>query len=237
MFFQVKRRLKNQIALSIICLFSIIGLTPLHAQYAPPLAPPPPTYDFGPRVPVVTDWNGPYFGVAAGLTANSVRGINSLTSIVDTYQASGLHGSVLAGVNLQLGPVVVGAEGDLTLLQISNRVQQVAGSITSKVDWSASLRARLGIPLAQFLVYGTAGVAFTNVSLTAQSFGRDSEILKGWVLGGGLETAIFGGWRLRGEYLYSKADSNRFTFGTGPTFSADNGNHTVRAALVVRFGN
>lgn len=192
---------------------------------------------FGPGVPVVTDWSGPYLGVAAGLTASSVSGISSLSAIKNTYDSNSLQGSLIGGANLQLGPVVVGAEGDVTLQNITGTRNDVAGVFTTKVDWSATLRGRLGIPFGNLLAYGTAGLALTNVGVTYQNVGRDSQLLKGWVAGVGLEAAIFGGWRLRGEYLYSKADSNRFTFGSGPTYNADAGNHTLRAALIVRFGN
>ena len=192
---------------------------------------------FSPRVPLLTDWSGPYFGVAAGLSAASVSGISSLASITNTQSRNGAQGSVLAGANLQLGPVVVGAEGDVTLQDIRSVRNEIAGVFATKVDWSATLRGRLGIPFGNFLAYGTAGLALTNVGVSFQGVGNDSQLLKGWVAGAGLEAAIFGGWRLRGEYLFSQADSNRFSFGSGPTYSADSGTHTLRAALVVRFGN
>lgn len=209
----------------------LAGAAPSFAQYAAA------NNNFGPGVPVVTDWSGPYLGVAAGLNASSVSGISSLSSIKSTFDKSGVQGSLLGGVNVQVGPVVIGGEADVTLQDISGARNDVAGVFTTKVDWSATLRGRLGVPFGNLLAYGTAGLALTNVGVTYQNVGRDSQLLKGWVAGVGLEAAIFGGWRLRGEYLYSKADSNRFTFGSGPTFNADAGTHTLRAALVVRFGN
>ena len=221
----------NVVILIFLVLGALLGSTAAHAQFAAPAS------DFGPRVPVLTDWSGPYLGVAAGLSSANVSGISSLSSVTSTYSSNGLQGSLIAGANLQLGPVVLGGEGDVTLQNLSGTRNDVAGVFTTKIDWSATLRGRLGIPIGNLLAYGTAGLALTNVGVTYQNVGRDTQLLKGWVAGVGLEAAIFGGWRLRGEYLYSQTDSNRFSFGTGPTYNADSGNHTLRAAVVVRFGN
>ena len=188
------------------------------------------------RDPNQIDWSGPYAGVGVGLSASSVSGISSLSRLTNLYERTGLLGSVLVGVNLQFGSIIIGGEADGTLLGVRGSTQVAAGTLSYNLDWNASLRGRVGLAFGNVLAYGTAGVALTNVSIENRGIGTDTNLLAGWIAGVGLEAALFGGWRLRGEYLYSNANSNRFVFGNGPVYNADAGNHVVRAALVVRFG-
>ncbi len=88
--------------------------------------------------------------------------------------------------------------------------------------WMGSLRGRIGvIPFDKFLVYGTAGLAlgenkfkavtaYTNCTGCYTYTANFNEVSLGWVLGGGLEYALAGGWSIRGEYLhYDLSDVSR----------------------------
>ena len=82
------------------------------------------------------------------------------------------------GLNWQFGGFVLGAEAD-----------------ASWVDWSGAdsvgtARLRGGFASGPFLVYATGGAAFRDFS--------DA----GWVVGGGLEYAIWRDWTVGAEYLY-----------------------------------
>lgn len=193
--------------------------------------------DFGPRVPVVTDWTGLYVGLSAGAVTSNVEGISSLTALRTTTTANGWQFGALAGFNLQVGPVVLGVEGDVTLLKASAATQVTGGVIAADVDWLATLRGRIGVPILNLLPYVTAGVAMSNVDMTFLTVGNDANVMRGWAAGAGLEAALIGGWRLRGEYLYARTEQERFTAPTGATWEAQSGIHTLRAAIVVRFGN
>ncbi len=87
-----------------------------------------------------------------------------------------------AGVNLQFGGFVIGAEGD-----------------GSWVDWQGAdavgtARLRGGFAAGRVLVYATGGAAF-------QSFDD-----VGWVVGTGAELALGRNWTVGAEYLYYQFD-------------------------------
>jgi len=213
----------------------LLALAVLGATLLPAAAQPQP--DFGPRVPVLTDWTGLYVGLAGGAVTSNVEGISSLSALRTTTTANGWQFGALAGFNLQLGPIVLGVEGDLTLLKASAATQVVGGVVAADIDWLATLRGRIGVPVLNLLPYVTAGVAMSNVDMTFLTVGNDANVMRGWTAGAGLEAALVGGWRLRGEYLYARTDQARFTVPGGATWEAQSGIHTLRAAVVVRFGN
>lgn len=90
-----------------------------------------------------------------------------------------------------------------------------SASIQNKND--GSLRVRAGFLVTpDVLLYGTGGLAFTNVTVTATCNGAtspactngihtdgNSGTLAGYTAGGGVEWKIFQNWLLRGEYRYN----------------------------------
>jgi outer membrane immunogenic protein len=153
------------------------------------------------------------------------------------------------GYRWQFGSFVAGVEGDaaykrgetndsLTVVssasyppigETAHRTEQFFGQ--SRQTWDASIRARLGMLMTpSWLVYGTGGVAFGEVSgafsytatnnyfnrsgfldLThlATASGTWSETRVGWTGGGGVEMAVWGPWKARIEYRYT--DLGTFT--------------------------
>ena len=85
------------------------------------------------------------------------------------------------------------------------------------------------------LAYGTGGFAYARIShlysesfgaingpaTTNQTTGTSSEIVTGWVAGGGLEWAVADHWIVRGEYLFTQF-SHESSF-TTPSFNANCG--------------
>jgi outer membrane immunogenic protein len=145
------------------------------------------------------------------------------------------------GYNVQLGSYVVGAEGDVAWKNGSSSLNQYVatpatystffGTTTAlrtesfngtlKQTWDSSIRARAGFLYTPWtLIYGTAGVAFGQVS---GSFGYSSMISYplagvsnstsggmtwsdtrvGWTAGGGVETEIAPQVKVRFEYRYT----------------------------------
>jgi outer membrane immunogenic protein len=147
------------------------------------------------------------------------------------------------GYNWQMGSFLFGFEGDASWTRIrATAVQNVpdpffistlVGTYTTEVDWTASLRGRLGVTFDRLLVYATGGAAFaggrvnstftltnpvpgiffpaTGASGTTVASSTFTDV--GWTLGGGLEWAFDNNWSIAGEYRY-----------------ADLGNHSVRLA-------
>jgi outer membrane immunogenic protein len=88
-------------------------------------------------------------------------------------------------------------------------------ALTAKqtLDYFATVRGRLGLVNNNILYYGTGGVALghvnetvaVNFTLSAPSAfdtSNTSADLIGWVIGGGIEAAVWGNWTAKAEYLY-----------------------------------
>jgi len=137
-------------------------------------------------------------------------------------------------------------------------------TVTNRVDWLGTVRARLGFLVTPtLLAYGTGGLAYgkvegsTNiaqsdsgingtVTAAAASAGSFSETRAGWTVGGGLEWMFLPNWTLKGEYLFY--DLGSVSWGSpnlvfnvpgfaSPTFSAVNiGSSTHFSGNIVRAG-
>ena len=108
-----------------------------------------------------------------------------------------------------------------------------SGAFSGNQDWSASLRARAGIALDQFLLYGTGGLAATGVEVS-DAVSSDSNTHLGWTLGAGAETLLRDNITARVEYRYSDYEDKTYTLVTG-TSSGDLQTHSVRAGVGVKF--
>src|ERR1700742_5335360 len=164
-------------------------------------------------------WAGPYLGANLGYEWGSVD--NNLT------RPSGFEGGVQAGYNWQQGPWVFGVEGDL----------QATGADDTFAPWKFSnpwfgtVRGRAGYAISNILVYGTAGLAFGE--LTGQTFGiSESHTTAGWTAGLGAEVGLAPHWSAKIEYLYVDLSSSQFV-----TTGVSNGYRfgTVRAGINYHF--
>ncbi len=82
----------------------------------------------------------------------------------------GLFGGVQAGINWQSGSFVIGLEGDVSFVDWSNQIESDADTdevVSSETDFVATLRGRAGFALDNLLLFGTAGLAFTDSTFTA----------------------------------------------------------------------
>jgi outer membrane immunogenic protein len=124
----------------------------------------------------------------------------------------------------------------------------------TSLDWFGTTRLRLGYTVQDnLLVYATGGLADASANLTVSNFtvagacaiaancpfGRKSDTLWGWALGGGAEWGS-GPWSVKVEYLHYDLGSMTVTYGDGlspalltasKTFSGD----IVRGGLNYRF--
>jgi outer membrane immunogenic protein len=124
-------------------------------------------------------------------------------------------------------PLIVGLEGDMQGTGVNGSQHEPGpfnlidfpGSTCSpctftasqQINWMGTLRARVGIPVDKFLIYGTAGLvvgeveASQNLSFTGTPSGYvvdKKSTLSGPTAGGGVEMLLDGPWSVKIEGLY-----------------------------------
>jgi outer membrane immunogenic protein len=198
-------------------------------------APPPPAYS----------WTGFYIGGNVGAVAATPSGTSNFLDPVagppfDTNPQPfspanrSFLGGFEAGYNWQVDPrwvVGVEADWDWTRLRYNFcRQTDVTSSacidngdgfesIGSRTNWLGTARARAGVTLDGFLLYGTGGAAWgrvvTTLSQTCLNFGCGADSTRllavssttstdklGWVAGVGVEYALSANWSAKAEWLY-----------------------------------
>jgi outer membrane immunogenic protein len=167
-------------------------------------------------------WEGGYVGGKLSHQWGKVRSGGG-------HDASGFGVGVYGGYNLQSDKIVYGAEADLNYSGIDSE----HNNVTTSQGLNGSLRGRVGYDLEPALVYGTAGVAATSLKAEDSSSSKKKTLLGGTV-GLGVETKITDTITARGEYRYSKYQSQTFGLDSG---NVDRGlsEHNVSLGLGVRF--
>ena len=212
-------------------------------------------------MPVVAyNWTGCYLGVNAGWKGGRFRDeevsvpqttgtIGAGTFVVpadrvalDGFDAnSGAAGGQIGCRWQTASNWVFGVEGDADWTDLHGTViNRRFGTGTTLVPgdtfdyrarWEASVRGILGRSFDKLLIYGTAGVAFTEVSMGANfiqtvgtcvggaaciypaSAGSDSQVLVGGTIGAGLAYALTKNWEIGGEYRYSRYQAGNYNLG------------------------
>jgi outer membrane immunogenic protein len=163
---------------------------------------------------------GPFVFPFANFGVNAISAGNGGSSFL---------GALHAGYNWQFAPTwVTGIEGDWSWTRaggsftqpwtvFGTAVPSATGDVTSMsstLDWMASLRARFGYLIQpNLLAYGTGGVAWAKIDYAASAINGGggftytpsaafSSISTGYAVGGGFEWAMTNRWLLRAEYLF-----------------------------------
>jgi len=195
-------------------------------------------------------------GIVADINSHAAQNQNS----------SSVSGAFEAGYNLQLGYFVVGGETDIALYRLNASsfasaaftgypvpAGGTAPSYFNNVgsNWLFTARGRLGFtPMTNLLVYGTGGIAVTNLRHEAQYFegifpgtslGTEASVssanVTGAVYGGGLEWAWTNNWLVKAEYVHVNFGS--VTSAPSPITAVTGSFFTHSASLnadIVRFG-
>lgn len=178
-------------------------------------------------------WTGGYVGVQAGYgwatpgatvctslnpphcfaVGNPATGSIGQAMKASDFPMNGMLGGVHAGYNYQFGNgIVAGVEGDLEMTGLQGAESgDPAGplfGLRGRVNWQASLRARLGYGFGRSLLYATGGAALADSSYTvtfAPNGSTDSygTTRGGWTIGAGFEHALTNRVTARLEYRYS----------------------------------
>ncbi|MBZ5501680.1 MAG: outer membrane beta-barrel protein [Acidobacteriia bacterium] len=197
------------------------------------------------------DWKGFYVGGNVGGAFGSSDAMTTISDPTSIYvpgvvsqvnslaplhpDSNGITGGGQIGYNFQHGHFLLGGEFDFGSLSLNKTVSSTniwnccAPSTfvltqSMKTSWLVTLRPRVGYATKRVLVYGTVGLAMTNVNYQATftdnsnaypevENGGVNKTQSGYAAGGGIEYKISSRWSLKGEYLYGgfgsvKATSN-----------------------------
>ncbi|GGF80155.1 MULTISPECIES: outer membrane protein [Rhizobium] len=168
-----------------------------------------------------SDWSGAYVGLNAGTASDKLNPFSSSSEFT-----GGIHG----GYNTEINGVVVGGEAELS--HLGDAEVGVRGG-TLKERYRVAAKGKVGAPLGNTLVYGTAGVAMTSLRDNGATEGPDGW-KPGWLVGAGVEQKITGNLSGRVEYNYTQTNDVR-SFRAGTTSEKDIGDHTIKAGVNYRF--
>lgn len=179
--------------------------------------------------------------------------------------ANGFTGGGLAGYNFQLGSFVLGFEADFGgMSMVASQTKSgtypccapTGFTVTQKVstNWLFTARPRIGFTKGPVLVYGTGGVAMTNLNYEArftdtfatalETGGVKNSSQTGWIAGGGAEFRVDHNWSVKGEFLHAdfgsvtKTSTNLTAFSGPPiAFPTNIFTHTTNlTSNIYRFG-
>jgi outer membrane immunogenic protein len=184
-----------------------------------PLPMPPAPVEAAP----VNNWTGFYLGALGGYNFGTAD-----TDVDGEIDADGFDIGGYAGANYQWGNFVVGVEGDALFPFVDGD----GPNIEVEQGVHGSLRGRAGIALDRFLIYGTGGLAATELELD-DGVGSDSQALWGWTAGAGGEAMITDNITARVEYRYS--DYQDETFDLGGPVDSDFTTHSIRGGVGLKF--
>ena len=139
------------------------------------------------------------------------------------------------GYNFTNGPWVWGVEADISGHGFDKKKPKAVaslGNLTADDAPLGSLRLRGGYAWNSVLLYGTAGVAFTNIEVKS-SLGGKADFNAGFVAGLGAEWAFDKNWTARVEGL-------AYAFGSDDTLAGAKrevglGTSTLRLGIARRF--
>jgi opacity protein-like surface antigen len=174
------------------------------------------------------NWAGSYIGLEAGVGFSRPGFSGDGRASGSDFDDTGFVGGIFIGHDWQHERWIYGISGNFDLLDFENQVARYDTFFGGKIDasdqygydlnWVASLRGRLGYLVNDnFLIYGTGGVAVTQVRATSESPGIFIPIIPifipggsdsvsatrvGGVFGAGIEYALNNKWTFRTEYVH-----------------------------------
>ncbi len=208
------------------------------------------------RVVAATSWAGAYIGVNGGVAWNRAKfsDLGDPTCCQWLFAAgapfwspnkAGFTFGGQFGYNWQSGNIVYGLEADLNWVDGKAGATLPGlfgtGAATTELNWSATVRGRIGVATASSLFYVTGGLAvghFRNSWDVAAAVPRrfnSSETRTGWTVGGGIEHMLTRNWTAKIEGLY--ADFGDWTINGAPgTFASTYRSRFAHTVTTVRGG-
>jgi outer membrane immunogenic protein len=215
-----------------------------------------------PMIAPIYDWSGFYAGINLGYGSADSHWSNTASTPATTFYdavpgngfsnlSNGAIGGVQLGYNFQNGPLVYGVEAmfDGSTLKGSYTSTFGAGDdqFESKIKALFSFTGRVGYAWQNVLIYGKAGLAIGNVSLSVSDTvgpftgaGSDSHWVVGPTVGGGVEYGLTPRLSLALEYDYTHLNSASYELGGGVgtyKWDVEQDMHVVTARLNYRFSS
>jgi outer membrane immunogenic protein len=117
----------------------------------------------------------------------------------------------------QFGNVVFGVAADAFYTWYDSTGTGPQSAISTRMHNYETVRGRLGYAFGRWMVFGTAGVAFSDLEITNSATGiSDKKALTGWTAGGGAEWMWSDNFALRGEVAHIDFGSTTFDSLPGP---------------------
>jgi outer membrane immunogenic protein len=183
-------------------------------------------------------------------------GLNALAT--SSHNRTGFTGGIEGGYNYQMGQLLIGVETDFGFLDTkktnSNTYQSkvlISPPITytltnrAKSDWMWTLRPRIGYIYGDWLFFGSAGIAVSDIKITttyADTFTppnsasmSNSSTKTGFAGGLGVGYAFNPNWSFKGEWLYTDFGKVSAATATPSGVAVIKSEAKVKANLV-RFG-
>lgn len=189
-----------------------------------------------PVVPVLLpaySWTGLYVGLQAGYSWNKDDwgGIGGVPFFGGPNSKGPIYGGQI-GYNYQINMLVVGLEGSFAFSDASGTGPCLGGFATCRTEhnWAGDVRGRVGLAFDRAMLYGAAGAAAENVTLSIKTpvgSGKASETLWGYTIGGGAEYAITNNIILGVEYKFSDFGTQNIS---GVKFDAESHKAVFRAS-------
>jgi high affinity Mn2+ porin len=209
------------------------------------------------------DWSGPYVGAHLGYAGGSSQvgtTASTLGSSLNFHKGFSFSkgigsylGGFQAGYNYMLPwNLVLGVEGDISFPNTLTGSQQISApslgnvSYADTIEYFGSARSRIGYAIHNWLIYGTAGFAWSydefalapvsgvpaggNVAAGINTSTRQWRT--GWTAGAGVEVALAPHWSTKIEYLFSDLGGNSVSFPAGVArLTSDLTLHEVRLGI------
>lgn len=210
--------------------------TVLAADLSEPMAAPM----LAPTMAPAYDWTGGYIGgqIGYGWSNTNVDSVSFFDDVAGTipagtlpgfaFNGSGIIGGAELGYNWQANGVVLGVEGDISATGITGTYGDAGPDFTldTKLNWLSTARLKLGLPVENFMFYGTAGLAVGGITANLHDNYPDdttvynlsnSQTAVGWTVGGGVAAAVNSHWVVKAEYLYADLGSHTYSYSEDPS--------------------
>jgi outer membrane immunogenic protein len=221
----------NRITLTLLAGVAVLGFA--SSSYAADLIVEPPVAE--PIVTVGGNWDGAYVGAFVGYgwgTVSDEDGLLVPALVDDELDLTGWKLGVAVGADFTVSEALVaGIVADIAWDNLSGE-DEVAG-FSYDVNWSGSVRGRLGFDGGAFLPYITAGLAFANATAD-DSIVSDDQTHIGWTVGAGVEFAVADNVSLDLQYRFTDYGSQDYDLDVG-TVPLSLTSHAVTAGVNFRF--
>jgi high affinity Mn2+ porin len=226
----------------------------------------------GMPVAPASTWSGFYVGAhfgyaggksdwaSTGAATPPSSGSLDVFNMFDAFKGTGSFFSGLQAGYSHTFPsrLVLGIEGDVSFPNSIAGSQTIVSPLIGQASYaetaelSGTLRGRLGYAADHWLIYGTAGFAwsydqFTRTQLAGTPLGGTAvsgtvesslKIRTGWAAGAGVEVPVATDWTARLEYLFTGFGTHGVAFPAGAQrFDSDLALHALRLGLNYRLGS